>query len=301
MAVATPVATALLATLESGQFPTRWQPFALIAAGAFVSYLVKNYFSGEKKEPEGPPVYRSGNGYSRRDMFMFLVLVMFSTVAVATNTKPTAVNDTFPGPTVKVGEKGPGVMNVLRNDKDPEGDKLSVTKFNGISFKAGDSVMSITLKDTGTFYLTNKGNYSYLPWPGFSGTVKLTYYVNDGKSSTAARQTGTIVHTITGGLPTIADIMMYGWKIRPKARIGCQAPQNGKYMVTITVDTLKLDGYAIQETKVEDGRDAQGIIVPGSWSYPIYTLCYLEADKKTMSYERISQQDYQRIVAGGCQ
>lgn len=98
----------------------------------------------------------------------------------AQNVKPTANPDTCFGTSV----------NVLKNDTDPNGDWLKATKFNGISFV---SKASIIKKDTGAFILDSSGLLYCSFQPEFHGEVRFTYYVNDGKGSTAARQTGKIL------------------------------------------------------------------------------------------------------------
>lgn len=125
---------------------------------------------------------------------IILVLMAFALAMACSELfgqKPKAVNDTFTNEAVmpvKIGDVWYHAprrqMNVLINDSDPNGDSMNVTMFNGHSFKGQDSVVVPTL---GTFYLTDKGNFSFKLEPGFYGTIEFSYNVNDLKVGASKR------------------------------------------------------------------------------------------------------------------
>lgn len=96
-----------------------------------------------------------------------------SAVVVPTNKAPNAVADkatTTAGISV--------IVDVLANDSDEDGDKLTVT--------------AVTAGSNGTVVLQD-GKPMYAPKAGFSGTDSFTYTVSDGKATTTATVTVTIV------------------------------------------------------------------------------------------------------------
>jgi hypothetical protein len=71
-----------------------------------------------------------------------------------------------------VAKNGSGVITVLNNDTDVDGDSLTV-----ISFTQGAHG---TVK-----YSTKNVNFRYTPARGFSGTDTFTYTISDGQGGTA--------------------------------------------------------------------------------------------------------------------
>lgn len=127
-------------------------------------------------------------------LLVFLAAVLLSKCN-AQNKKPVAINDTFTNegtkPIQMFTDSGTywyhpkkKSQNVLSNDRDPNGDQMIVTMFNGHSFKGQDSVFIETI---GTFYLNEKGEFRYRLEPAFSGTVELSYNVNDNKAGASKR------------------------------------------------------------------------------------------------------------------
>ena len=74
----------------------------------------------------------------------------------------------------------PGVVDVLANDSDPNGDPIEVTEW--------------TDGTNGTVTCTAAGSCTYTPAPGFSGTDSFTYTIEDGTGGSA---TATVTVTVT--------------------------------------------------------------------------------------------------------
>jgi hypothetical protein len=121
-------------------------------------------------------VYRPNSGFSGTDSFTYTIsdgmggldtATVTVTVVGDANDPPDAVNDytTSDGMPVKI--------NVLANDTDPDGDKLTITNItNGTNGKT-----SIDTKGTTS---PTDDVVVYTPDPGFSGTDKFTYTISDG-------------------------------------------------------------------------------------------------------------------------
>lgn len=123
------------------------------------------------------------------------------------NSKPRTMADTFPcnkwSETAVKTDSGWLLrdkcrFNVLYNDKDPDGDKMKIMRFNGREVKGIDSVVMI---DTGVAYLSENGQFHVKMKASFVGTVTFTYTVNDGqfilgiwKGKSGAPSKGTIIY-----------------------------------------------------------------------------------------------------------
>ncbi len=97
------------------------------------------------------------------------------------NSAPVAVDDTGITTTVDTSVS----FDVLANDSDPEGDALSIIRFDQNSTNGG----TVTLAD---------GLFTYVPAAGFSGTDTFTYTISDGNGGEATA-TVTITVTAEGG------------------------------------------------------------------------------------------------------
>ncbi len=90
-----------------------------------------------------------------------------------TNPPPVAVNDVASTP-----EDFPVNINVLANDRDPDGDTLTVT---------------IASAGNGTVVILPNGTIDYTPGPNFNGTDTITYTISDGNGGTS---TATVTVTV---------------------------------------------------------------------------------------------------------
>ena len=111
------------------------------------------------------------------------------------NTAPIAVNDAF-GTTQNVGLTG----NILVNDRDADGDTISVVSVNGLTLANG----SVTLAGSngGSFTVASDGTYTFAPGSAFqslgAGATAITtvsYTITDPSGATS---TATLQVTVTG-------------------------------------------------------------------------------------------------------
>lgn len=85
----------------------------------------------------------------------------------------------------------PVVVNVLANDRDPDGDPITVTQ--------------VGTPANGTAVLGTAGNVTYTPRAGFVGTDTFTYRISDGRGgSDEARVTVTVTAVNPGNRPPVA-------------------------------------------------------------------------------------------------
>ncbi|WP_265102620.1 VCBS domain-containing protein [Acinetobacter johnsonii] len=105
------------------------------------------------------------------------------------NAWPIAVKDEITGV-----EDTPVNGNVLTNDRDPDGNAITVTQFvvEGKSYNAGQTV---TIDKIGELTLNADGTYHFVPATNWNGTVPtVTYTISDGQGGTASAE---LVITIT--------------------------------------------------------------------------------------------------------
>lgn len=127
--------------------------------------------------------YAPSAGYVGTDRFTYTITddkggnsTATITVTVGpANRPPLAVNDAF----VVAGSSANNLLDVLKNDSDPDGDALSIT--------------AVQAPAHGTASV-NAGKVSYAPTPGYAGTDSFTYTIADGKGGSA-----TAVVTVTVG------------------------------------------------------------------------------------------------------
>jgi len=110
-------------------------------------------------------------------------------VGVTTKTVPsntvTTIRDTslpIAVPDQAVAGTQPIDIPVLANDRDPDGDPLTVT--------------AVTTPSSGTVTINADGTLHYTPAPGYVGTVTFTYTISDGHGGTA---TATVTVMVDGG------------------------------------------------------------------------------------------------------
>ena len=129
-------------------------------------------------------VYTPDPGYSGTDTFSYTITDKDGQTSTATVTvMVAAVNDApmaVPDQAVAGGQ--PIDINVLANDRDPDGDPLTVT--------------SVTPPTSGTVTINPDGTLHYTPAPGYVGTVTFTYTVSDGHGGTS---TATVTVMVEGG------------------------------------------------------------------------------------------------------
>jgi hypothetical protein len=133
-----------------------------------VGYAPNAGFSGDDSF-----TYRVSDGKGGAAIATVTVTVIDPTVV---NQPPSATNDT-----VETTTGGPITINVTANDRDADGDTLTVT--------------ILTPPSNGTATVSS-GQILYTPKAGFSGTDSFTYRISDGKGGNA---TATVTVTVSGG------------------------------------------------------------------------------------------------------
>ncbi|WP_440891363.1 VCBS domain-containing protein [Aeromonas hydrophila] len=109
------------------------------------------------------------------------------------NAAPLPGNDQF-----TVAEDGTVTINVLGNDTDVDGDRLTITAINGQTIAEGGTVAI----SNGSVTLSN-GQLIFTPAPDFNGNIAFEYTITDGLNSATGGVTGTVtpvndVAVITG-------------------------------------------------------------------------------------------------------
>ena len=137
-------------------------------------YVPPAQYSGE---PVGPFVYTITNGS--------VSAVGSTQISVApVNDIPALTDDVATGR-----EDTPITGSVLANDRDPDGDRISVTQFrvDGIDHPAGQAAV---LAGVGTLVIRADGSYTFTPADNYSGPVPVaTYTATDGALSATATLT----------------------------------------------------------------------------------------------------------------
>ncbi|WP_323070462.1 retention module-containing protein, partial [Aeromonas jandaei] len=86
-----------------------------------------------------------------------------------------------------VAEDGTVTINVLGNDTDADGDRLTISAINGQAIAEGGTVAI----SNGSVTLSN-GQLIFTPAPNFNGDISFEYTITDGVNSSTAGVTGTV-------------------------------------------------------------------------------------------------------------
>jgi len=133
-------------------------------------------------------VYTPAHGYSGMDMFTYTITdadgqtatAMVNVMITSENEPPIAVDDG-----VQAGTE-PLDIAVLANDRDPDGDALTVT--------------AVTTPSSGTVRINADGTVRYTPAAGFTGTATFRYTISDGHGGASSATV-----TVTVGLGPDGD------------------------------------------------------------------------------------------------
>ncbi|MCH5376104.1 MAG: Ig-like domain-containing protein, partial [Planctomycetes bacterium] len=110
------------------------------------------------------------------------------------NDSPLAVNDAYPdNPTATTTEASPAVIDVLRNDSDPEGSSLTVVSVQTVGTRGTVVVNSLGTANNSVTYNPN-GKFEYLG-VGATGTDTFAYVVQDEQGNASS---ATVTVTIQG-------------------------------------------------------------------------------------------------------
>jgi large repetitive protein len=111
------------------------------------------------------------------------------------NPAPVATNDSASTP-----EDTPTTINVLANDRDPDGDPLTVTSASALN---------------GTVVVNANGTVTYTPNPGYNGTDTITYEISDGNG-------GTSLATVTVSVADVNDVPLRSGTIANQTNLDAQ-------------------------------------------------------------------------------
>ncbi|MGB7803822.1 Ig-like domain-containing protein [Buttiauxella sp.] len=145
-----------------------------------VSEISQQPTNGTLTYVNGVLTYTPNRGFVGTDSYSYVVVSggvsETATVTInVTNQAPIPVNDNQ-----TLDEDSSATGNVLTNDRDPEGDTLSVKTFTveGQTYDAGTTV---TLAGShGTLTVKTDGTYSYTPGGDWNGNILVSYVVTDG-------------------------------------------------------------------------------------------------------------------------
>ncbi len=199
-------------------------------------------------------VYEVGSSSDRVDSAL-------NDVVSAYNRAPTPVADSK---TITEGT-ATATGNVLTNDTDPDGNRLTVTEFaiNGQLYTAGSTA---TLSGVGTLVINADGSYTFTPVTGYTGTVPVaTYKVSDGV--TTASTTLTITVTPVNSVPDA---------VNDTGAVTEDVTLTGNILSNDTDpdgDTLTVTGYTFTPAggSLTSGVVGSNTIIPGVGTLLIYS------------------------------
>ncbi len=156
--------------------PNHAASFTLDKDGSFTYTPVANF--------NGPDTFKYKASNTKGDSDTATVSITVKPV----NDAPNATNDT-----ASTDEDTPLDVNVLANDKDVEGESLSISSFSNTSEHGG----TVSKNDNGTLRYTPKENYN--------GPDSFTYKANDGTADSNTATVNITVNTVNDA-PTISNI-----------------------------------------------------------------------------------------------
>ena len=233
------------ATLEdtpvSGTLPPAFDPegaaiaYALGAAAANGTATVT---------PDGRFTYVPDPDFNGSDSFTYTVSdgILTSTYTVtvgvgAVNDAPVAAADGF-----VVAEDTPVLLSPLANDRDVDGDPLTITAIDGQAILSGGSVAVAG----GIVRLNGDGTLLFTPVADFNGPVSFSYTVADGQGGTATAQ-------VTGTVAPVNDAPVAG----PDSFAGTEDTPT---TLAVLANDSDVEGNALSITAI----DGQAILPGGS-------------------------------------
>ena len=172
----------------------------------------------------------------------------------ATNDAPEAVDDT-----VRTPEDRPVVIDVLKNDKDVDGDKLTITKIDGKDIVPGGSV---ALPGKGTVTLNTDGTLTFNPAPNYNGDASFTYTVKDPSGATDDARVTLTVDPLSDTPVAVAD--------------EATTPEDTLAVIDLLANDTDADGDTLTITHI----NGQPIAVGGSVELPGKGTVTLRSDGK---------------------
>ena len=173
---------------------------------------------------------------------------------------PVAVHDTATTP-----EDTAVVIDVLANDTDADGDKLSVTAINGQAISA---TQSVTIDGQGVVSLNADGTLTFTPAANYHGTVEFSYTVTDGQTPVNGNVTVNV--TSVNDAPVAADDRV-------------TTPEDTPIEVDVRANDSDADGDKLTVTAVTQAAHGTVTINPATGN-PVYTPAADYNGTDTFSY-----------------
>ncbi|MDY7786240.1 retention module-containing protein, partial [Aeromonas caviae] len=158
-----------------------------------------------------------------------------------------------------VAEDGTVTINVLGNDTDVDGDRLTITAINGQTIAEGGSVAI----SNGSVTLSN-GQLIFTPAPDFNGSIAFEYTITDGLNSATGGVTGTVTPVNDAAVITGTDT---GGVVEDET--------NPILTETGTLSVTDVDGADEAKFVAGNGTPSAGalgsltITETGTWSYSV--------------------------------
>nr|WP_270673786.1 retention module-containing protein [Aeromonas sp. QDB41] len=171
-----------------------------------------------------------------------------------------------------VAEDGTVTINVLGNDTDVDGDRLTITAINGQTIAEGGTVAI----SNGSVTLSN-GQLIFTPAPDFNGNIAFEYTITDGLNSATGGVTGTVTPVNDAAVITGTDT---GGVVEDET--------NPILTETGTLSVTDVDGadeakfLAGNGTASPDALGSLSITADGTWTYNVDNskVQYLGKDEK---------------------
>ena len=195
------------------------------------------------------------------------------------NKPPHAVDD------MKMGPAGhPLTVNVLANDKDPDGDVLKVTSVAGKPLPAN----GVVYLDNVTVKVNANGIFTFTPKPGFVGTASVDYHVSDHKGGTDEAHVVVQFKAPEPPANTPPHAVKDGYYLRPGLHYILPVLHNDKDADGDKLKIVQIDGHALkpgQSIRVEGGvvtlrYDGQIVFKGNRGTYGDFQFHYTIADGK---------------------
>ncbi|MFM5662414.1 retention module-containing protein, partial [Aeromonas veronii] len=188
------------------------------------------------------------------------------------NAAPLPGNDQF-----SVEEDGTVTINVLGNDTDADGDRLTITSINGQAIAEGGTVAI----SNGSVTLSN-GQLIFTPAPDFNGDISFEYTITDGVNSSAGGVTGTVTPVNDAAIIAGDDIGAVTEDASPDV-----LTDTGVLTVTDVDSADEAKFVAGNGTPSEGALGSLTITETGTWSYNVDNskVQYLgEGEKKVETF-----------------
>ncbi|WP_162626798.1 retention module-containing protein [Aeromonas allosaccharophila] len=190
------------------------------------------------------------------------------------NAVPLPGNDQF-----SVKEDGTVTINVLGNDTDADGDRLTITSINGQAIAEGGTLAI----SNGSVTLSN-GQLIFTPSPDFNGDISFEYTITDGVNSSTGGVTGTVTPVNDAAIIAGDDIGAVTEDASPDV-----LTDTGVLTVTDVdgADEVAFKTDAASITASPDALGSLSIKADGTWTYNVDNskVQYLgEGEKKVETF-----------------